>query len=421
MRDPLVRECDVLIVGGGPTGLVLACLLAMDGVDVAVLERRTQPRRYSRAIGLHPPALAVLHSLGLEGYALDEGTAVRGGTAYSRGRPLGGLSFEQAWPDRPFVLTLPQNRTEQLLAQRLAQLAPRALRTGWEVTDVSEASTASSGTQRRVEVTAHPTIRQHGETAPRTSWQAKIVVGADGPHSLVRQISGIATSSHPLKDAYIMGDFAQHTHPLQTGGQTETTAALFLEPTGVVESFPLPGHMRRWVVHTGAELLPESPLELTTLIADRTGQFVDPTTATMISSFHVRRRLAQHMAVDRSLIIGDAAHEVSPIGGQGMTLGWLDALEVAPLLTQASKHNYQLPLQLQENFLVFERRRLAVAQAAAWQAELNMSLGRPMPFPVLTVRDAVLRRLLKTRIRHRLARAFTMRKPLGGPEIRVPG
>lgn len=420
MRGPLVRECDVLIVGGGPTGLVLACLLAMDGVDVAVLERRTQPQRYSRAIGLHPPALAVLHTLGIEGLALDEGTSVRGGTAYSRGRRLGGLSFEQAWPHRPFVLTLPQNRTEQLLAQRLAHLAPGALRTGWEVTEVSEASTDRSGAQPGVEVTAYPAIRQHGETAARTSWHAKIVVGADGPRSLVRQISGIPTSSRPLKDAYIMGDFAQHTDPLQTGSQTEATAALFLEPAGVVESFPLPGQMRRWVVHTGTELLPESSCELTTLIADRTGQFVDPTTATMISAFHVRRRLAQHMAVDRSLIIGDAAHEVSPIRGQGMTLGWLDALELAPLLTRAIKHDYQLPLQLQENFAAFERRRLAVAQAAAWQAEINMSLGRPMPLPVIAVRDAVLRSLLKTRTRHRLARAFTMRKPLGGPEIRVP-
>lgn len=124
MTSSRVRKCEVLITGGGPAGLVLACLLAMDGVDVVVLERRNQPRTHSRAIGLHPPALAVLNRIGLESSALTQGTRVHAGTAYSRGRRLGTLSFEEAWPHRPFVLTLPQNRTEALLSQRLKQLAP---------------------------------------------------------------------------------------------------------------------------------------------------------------------------------------------------------------------------------------------------------------------------------------------------------
>ncbi|MDN6350990.1 MAG: FAD-dependent monooxygenase, partial [Yaniella sp.] len=128
----------MLIAGGGPAGLVLACLLAMDGVDVVVLERRNQPRTHSRAIGLHPPALAVLNRIGLESFALTEGTRVHAGTAYSRGRRLGALSFEEAWPHRPFVLTLPQNRTEALLSQRLKQLAPGALQSGWELTGFTE-------------------------------------------------------------------------------------------------------------------------------------------------------------------------------------------------------------------------------------------------------------------------------------------
>lgn len=100
------HRCDVLIVGGGPTGLVLAGLLAQHGIDVVVLERRTRPRQYSRAIGLHPPALAVLSTLNVEATALAEGLRVVSGTAISRGRRLGSLSFEQAWPERPFVLTL---------------------------------------------------------------------------------------------------------------------------------------------------------------------------------------------------------------------------------------------------------------------------------------------------------------------------
>src|SRR5699024_1333727 len=108
----------------GRTGAGLPTCYAWGGG--VVLERRSYPRQYSRAIGLHPPALAVMKALGVETAALAEGTRVQAGTAYRGGRPLGSLSFEQAWPERPFVLTLPQNRTEALLAQRLCQLAPGA-------------------------------------------------------------------------------------------------------------------------------------------------------------------------------------------------------------------------------------------------------------------------------------------------------
>ena len=419
MASSRVRKCEVLIAGGGPAGLVLACLLAMDGVDVVVLERRNQPRTHSRAIGLHPPALAVLNRIGLESSALTEGTRVHAGTAYSRGRRLGALSFEEAWPHRPFVLTLPQNRTEALLSQRLKQLAPGALQSGWELADFTERPTHEGQTGLPIHATARSTVSDPYDSDVEMHWQAKILIGADGPHSLVRYTTGIATQARALKDTYIMGDFAQHTNAAPD--EHDETASIFLEPAGVVESFPLPGQMRRWVAHTGAELMPESPRGLTDLIAERTGTAVDPRTSTMISAFHVRRRLVQQMVIGRCLIIGDAAHEVSPIGGQGMTLGWLDAVEVAPLLIQVLSGQNPAPLDRLENFRTFEQRRRSAARTVAWQAELNMALGRPMSLSATSVQNAVLQTVLSTRMRHRLAKAFTMRQPLCGAEIQVPG
>ena len=406
MTAASTHKCEVLIVGGGPTGLVLACLLGSRGVDVAVLERRTHPREYSRAIGLHPPALAVLHEIGVEATALAEGIRVHAGSAYSGGRRLGTLTFEQAWPSRPFVLTLPQNRTEEILSQRLVQLSPGALHSGWEVTDIVEDSESVQVTARAGDVQSH--------------WHTDIVIGADGPHSLVRRRSGITTRARMLKDTYLMGDFSDYSAAGSADTENEATAAIFLESSGVVESFPLPGQMRRWVAHTGTELMTESPLALTGLIADRTGATVDPTTSTMISAFHIRRRLALRMAIGRRVIIGDAAHEVSPIGGQGMTLGWLDAWELAPILTQALVEKPSAPLQLHPGFRAFETRRIAAARATALQAELNMATGRPMHQVATVLRDAALKTVLATTMRHRLAKAFTMRKPLGGVETQVP-
>ncbi|RBP64242.1 2-polyprenyl-6-methoxyphenol hydroxylase-like FAD-dependent oxidoreductase [Brevibacterium sanguinis] len=386
------ESCDVLIVGGGPTGLVLAGLLADRGVDVVVLERRTRPRLHSRAIGLHPPALAVLSDLGLAEAAVAAGVQVRSGLGCSRGRVLGELSFETAWPERPYVLTLPQRHTERLLIARLAQLSPDALRLGWEVTEVVE-------TGDHVRMSARDTA-----TGTVASWTALLVVGADGPHSLVRSSARIPHTLRELPDRYLMGDFADPTG--------DPTAVIHLEPDGVVESFPLPGSMRRWVVHTSLVSRAEDPAILAAIIADRTGDAPDPATATMVSAFGVRRRLASRLVSGRTVIVGDAAHEISPIGGQGMTLGWLDARALAPLILESSASG--APPQSVPETRHVEGRLLSAARAAAIQAELNMRLGRPMPESRVRVRDALLRAALSTPARGALARAFTMRRALTG-------
>src|SRR5699024_12191621 len=99
------HSCEVLIVGGGPCGLLLAALLAQRGVDVVVLERRLEPSAHSRAIGLHPPAGNALGAVGLAGRAGAVGAPIAGGEARSRGRRPGARSFGRAWAHSPRVPT----------------------------------------------------------------------------------------------------------------------------------------------------------------------------------------------------------------------------------------------------------------------------------------------------------------------------
>lgn len=401
-----MRDCEVLIVGGGPTGLLLALSLVQRGVDVVVLERRTAPTTHSRAIGLHPPALKALEAVGLADAAIAEGAPIRSGVASSRGRHLGGLSFERSWPQRPFVLSLPQSRTETLLATRLTQLAPDALQRGWEVRDIEDHGGHARVTTRATAspATAAPPV---AAASPATAvWRAGVVVGADGARSTVRELASIPTTLQTYPDTYLMGDFADAT-------SDAGTAMIYLEPGGVVESFPLPGTGRRWVAHTGSAgttdaQLAADPATLAALVGRRTGAVIDPATSTMISAFRVRRRTAERMVRGRVVLIGDAAHEISPIGGQGITLGWLDALALAPLLEAAAHQGLRRDLQLDPRFRRLERLRLRSARWAGLLAHANMALGRPLPIPVTRARDAALRIALRLPLRHRLARAYSM-------------
>lgn len=390
------RECEVLIAGGGPAGLFLGGLLAQQGVDVVVLEQRARPSAHSRAIGLHPPALAALQLLALDEPALARGVRVTSGVCRSRGGGLGRLTFEQAWPENPFVLTLPQNDTEELLAQRLEELAPGSVQRGWEIMEVRD----DGGTVR---ATSRPAAAHGGggEGTPPT-WWARMIVGADGARSRVRASAGIATDSKLYPDAYLMGDFTDTTGD-------SSTAVIYLEPDGVVESFPLPQGLRRWVVHTGEAVVAPRQDDLAAIVARRTGEVLDPALNTMISAFTVRRQLARRMVTGRQVLIGDAAHEISPIGGQGITLGWLDALALAPLLRDVLDLQDSRPLQTLAPFRDFDCVRRQAARRAARQAELNMAVGRPLPLPVAWAREALIRGMLRTPVRHQLAQAFTMR------------
>ena len=394
-------ECAVLIVGAGPTGLLLACLLARRGLEVRVLERHTAPAVSSRAIGLHPPALRVLAELGLDREAIARGERVRIGRARARGRELGAVDFARTGLRPPFVLTLPQSRTEHLLAAHLAQLAPTALRRGWEVTGLQDTASGATVTARRSGGTGALRVR------------ADLVVGADGSRSRIRALLGIGAVGRDYPDTYLMGDL---TDPAVQGPERE--ALIHLEPGGVVESFPLPGGGRRWVVHTGTGGAEPSPERLASLVQERTGVDLDPGSCTMLSAFTVRQRTARRLLSGRCVLLGDAAHEVSPIGGQGITLGWLDALELTPLLTQHVTAQRAGALQADQEWCRAERRIRRRARLAGMIAGVNTALGRPVGPRLSALRAAAVRAALRTPLRRGLACVYSMGWARPGRRIR---
>ncbi|GAB3522473.1 FAD-dependent oxidoreductase [Arthrobacter monumenti] len=375
---------DAVVVGGGPVGVYLGALLAHGGLDVQILERRAALVEHSRAIGIHPPALESFDRIGVTPSILAEGVRIDRGFLRSEGRTFGGLAFNAVSDRHPYIVSLPQHRTEALLAGRLDEIRPGALRRGVDVEGLKDEGDF---------------VRLRARTASGTDEvRARVVVGADGGSSFVRGAAGIGVRRRLHRDTYLMGDFTDTT-------EDGTAAVIWLEPGGVVESFPLPGGLRRWVVHSDRPYETPTAKELSDLIEERTGIAVDPAGNTMISGFGVRTQPADRMVAARTILVGDAAHQVSPIGGQGMNLGWLDAAALAPILIEAARTGNPDELALAR----FEQRRMRSATVAANMARINMAMGRPVSGFGLRARDLLLQALLTPPVRGVLARAYSMR------------
>ncbi|MCW4465497.1 FAD-dependent monooxygenase [Glutamicibacter sp. MNS18] len=373
---------DVLVVGAGPSGLSTAILLIKGGLRVRVIEKRRGISGHSRAIGIHPPGLEVLDAVGIGEQVAARAVRIRDGVGISNGRVVGRMDFSQVPSRHRYIASLPQNETLALLRHRLLVLDPRALQE-----DARYLGHRMAPDQHTVQVRLESGSPARSPETVCARW----LIGADGATSAVRHGLRIPFAGRELPDRYVMGDYPDTT-------DFGDTAALFLHPEGIIESFPLPGGLRRWVARQGTG----SAAGLATLVRERAGYLLDDSQLTMSGEFGTANRQVSSMVHRRTVLIGDAAHEVSPIGGQGMTLGLLDAAELAGILSTP-------PGVQQLLWPGFERRRLAASRRAGRQAHLNMVLGRPLPKWVVPARDLLLGSLAGSAgINSAVARTFTM-------------
>ena len=304
---------DVLVVGAGPTGLVLALWLARAGVAVRIIDRLDGPQQFSRALGVQARTLEFYRMLGFAEKAVSVGTvvqrvSVRVGQRVVAQVPLGEIGAGQS--RYPFVLFLPQDVHEDLLRGQL-QRAGLSIEWGTELTSLLQTPDG---------VTAR--LSQGGR---QTEVDVGYLCGADGAGSTVRKALDIGFPGHTDGKLFYVADA-----DLEAGAGVPSLE-LCVNRYGMGAVMPSRhSNAVRYLGLVPSELEHESELSLEKVAApilEQTGHAVRR--VNWFSVYRVHHRVAERFQSGRVFLLGDAGHVHSPAGAQGMNTGIGDAINLA--------------------------------------------------------------------------------------------
>lgn len=371
----------VLIVGAGPTGLTAALTLAQQGIAVRIIDKRPEPIRTSNALAVQPRTLELWKALGIIDDATAKGHRLRGAKISSAQHALGELSFEGLPSDYPFILALPQSCTETILSRHLEQHGITVQRSA-ELRSLSQNEDCV-------------TIGINGDEQS-FPW----VIGCDGVGSSVREAIGVNFRGYDLPQHFIMADLQ-----LDWDLPYDQLNA-FLSKQGPLAFIPL-NHtgFGRLICEVSADpwLREESSPSLQDfrrLFLERCpvdGELRDPE---WISAFWIHSRLAERYREKRVFLVGDAAHQHSPVGGQGMNTGMQDAyflcqrlarviLEEAPTQTLDEYETVRRPIGQEVVDATTRMTKVLSTHNSFLQSLRNWGIWAALKFPAVRQRIAL--------------------------------
>ncbi|GAA1874910.1 rifampin monooxygenase [Asanoa iriomotensis] len=345
---------DVIIAGGGPTGLMLASELRLHGVRVVVLERDPEPTKVVRALGLHARSIEVMDQRGLLDALLPLGKQ------YPVLGFFAGIEMPAARIDsaHAYVLGMPQPLIDRRLESRATELGTE-IRRGQELVGLSQ-------DERGVTV----------ELADGSRLRARYLVGCDGGRSIVRKLLGVGFPGEAATVETLIGELAVTASP-------ETVAEVTAEVRKTQKRFGLgpvgDGYYRGVVPADGVaedRAVPPTLDEFKRQLQAYAGTDFGVHDPRWLSRFGNATRLAERYRVGRVLLAGDAAHVHPPVGGQGLNLGVQDAFNLGWKL--AAEIDGWAPATLLDTY-ESERRPVAAEVLDTTRAMMELMATEPGP------------------------------------------
>ena len=352
MNSSSTRDTDVLIVGAGPTGLVLALWLTRLGVRVRIVDKTAEPGTTSRAVAVQARTLELYSQIGLADAVVARGRKAVAANLWVGGKKVARIVFVDLGAGLspfPYALVFPQDEHERLLIDRLAEA-------GVEV-------------ERRTELVDFEDSTRHVLARlkrPDGSWEAceaAYVAGCDGAHSSVRQKLEIGFPGGTYSHLFYVAD-------VEGGGQAlNGEVHVALDTTDFLAVFPLTGEGHARLVGTVREEAEHQHENLSwNDVSKRVIEWmrIDVDRVNWFSTYHVHHRVADHFRKGRVFLLGDAAHVHSPVGGQGMNTGIGDAVNLAWKLAAVlhGRANASLLDSYEPERIAFARRLVATTDRA---------------------------------------------------------
>ncbi len=310
-----MKESSVLIVGAGPSGLVLALWLKAQGVDVRIVDASSGPGTTSRALAVQARTLELYRQLDLAQPVLEAGYPIDYFNIWGEGRhrariPLGAIGA--GLTPYPFLHIYPQDKHERLLVERLADAGLQVER---KVTLASFDEHAD-----------HVVARLHDANDVEERCAARWLIGCDGARSSVRNAIGVGFPGGTYRQVFYVADIEGDSPALN--GELN----IDLDESDILVVFAMAPRGKGRLVGTVRDERAERVESLQ--FSDVSGRAIDNlminvTKVNWFSTYRVHHRIAQHFRRGRAFLVGDAGHIHSPAGGQGMNTGIGDAINLA--------------------------------------------------------------------------------------------
>ena len=309
------RDTDVLIIGAGPTGLVLALWLARRGVSVRIVDKTAEPGTTSRAVAVQARTLEFYRQLGLADAVLERGRKAVAVNLWVAGKKKAHGVFGDMGAGIspfPYALLFPQDEHERLLIERLAEAGVQVER-NTELMGFEDASTRVLARLKRPD----------GSVERCT---AAYIAGCDGAHSAVREGLGIGFPGGTYDHLFYVAD-------VEAGGAAMNGEIhVGLDTSEFLAVFPMKGEGHARLIGTVQEDAEHQKDNLSwSDVSQRViaWMHIDVHRVNWFSTYRVHHRVADQFRKGRAFLLGDAAHIHSPVGGQGMNTGIGDAVNLA--------------------------------------------------------------------------------------------